>query len=149
MLWFQRTDFLGPPHPHLDILFGEAKSFGKDVFRQEDVDKMKWLAEVFPGSVLVFAAMKEVESFTKEEISCIKELAEWGREYDKEKGQTRAPVIMLTGTELLTLLSLEHLWKEKGGKHEALIESVQGRINNPRVLANLTQQLYLGMPSYD
>lgn len=149
MLWLQRTDFFGPPHPPLDILFGEAKSFGKDVFRQKDVDKMKRLAEVFPGSALVFAAMKEIASFSKEEISCIKELAEWGREFDKEKEKSRAPVIMLTGTELLTLLSLEDLWKGKGGKHEALIESAKGRINNPKVLANLTQQLYLGMPSYD
>lgn len=149
MLWLQRTVFLGPPHPPLDILFGEAKSFGKDAFKQEDVDKMRLLAEVFPGSILVFAAMKEVESFSKEEISCIKELAEWGREFDKEKGKTRAPVIVLTGTELLTLSSLEDLWKEKGGKHEALIESARGRINNPKVLANITQQLYLGMPSYD
>lgn len=149
MLWLQRTDFSGPPHPPLDILFGEAKSFGMDVFRQEDVEKMKWLAEEFPGSVLVFAAMKEIELFSNEEISCIKELAEWGRDFDKARGKTRAPVIILTGSELLTLLSLEDLWKGKGGKHKAVIESAQGSVNNPKVLADLTQQLYLGMPSYE
>ena len=41
-----------------ETIFGEVKSFGRrgeDVFEQDDVDKMKLLAEEFPGSILVFA----------------------------------------------------------------------------------------------
>ena len=58
-------------------------------------------------------------------------------------------MIVLTGTELFTLMFLENSWKEKGGKHRDLIEQGGVRTDNLRVLADLTQQLYLGMPSYD
>ena len=81
-------------------MFGEAKSFGKEVFKQDDVDNMKLLAESFPGSILVFATMKE--ELSEEEIDRIRKLAYWGRGYDKERRQTRAPVIVLTGTELFS-----------------------------------------------
>ena len=130
-------------------MFGEAKSFGKGAFKQGDVDKMKSLAETFPGSTLVFAAMKETMDFYKSEINRIKELAEWGREYDEDRQQSRAPVIILTGTELFTEYSLEMSWEGKGGMHKDLIGPARGRTDNLRVLADLTQQLYLGMPSYD
>ena len=35
-----------------------------------------------------------------------------------------------------------------GGRHAQLIESAWIRVDNLRVLADLTQQLYLNMPSY-
>ena len=149
MLWYQRSQFFEPDHP-TETVFGEAKSFGKAAFKKSDVDNMKLLAQRFPDSILVFATMREGTELSKGEINRIKKLAAWGREYDKEKGQTRAPVIVLTGTELFTAYSLEDSWKEKGGKHKTLIESprVRARIDNLRVLADLTQELYLGMPPY-
>lgn len=55
---------------------------------------------------------------------------------------------MLTGTELFTPHDLDLSWKEKGGKHEQLIKPAWVRIDNLRVMADFTQQLYLGMPSY-
>ena len=149
ILWNQRKQMFGTDHP-TEIVFGEAKSFGRDAFKQIDIDKMKLLAESFPGSILVFATMKEAEELTREEISRIRKLAEWGREYDKERKQSRAPVIMLTGTELFTAHYLSSAWKEKGGKHEKLIKPawVSVRLHNLRILADLTQQLYLDMSSY-
>ena len=149
ILWHQRKDVFGLDFP-TETVFGEAKSF-KRIFEQDDIDKMKQLAKVFPSSILVFAALKEGEDFSKEEIERLKELAEWGREYDEEREQSRAPVIILTGTELFTEYSLEESWKEKGGKHKQLIElpAISARLDNLRILADLTQQLYLGMPSYD
>lgn len=147
ILWYQRKQMFGTDYP-TEIVFGETKSFGKDVFKDEDINKMKTLVESFPGAVLVFATMKEAGELSKEEIGRIRRLAEWGREYDKEKDQTRAPVIMLTGTELFVDLSLEYAWKEKGGKHAQLISPGWVRVDNLRVLADLTQQLYLDMPSY-
>jgi hypothetical protein len=133
-----------------EIVFGEAKSFGKDVFREKDVNNAKYLAQRFPGAILVFATMKESTDISKEEVARLRKLAEWGRAYDKEKDQTRAPVIILTGTELFCAHSLEDAWKEKGGKHAQLIAPVYMavRLDNLRILADLTQQLYLGMPSY-
>ncbi len=147
LIWYQRTQMFGQDHP-TDMIFGEAKSFAKSAFKKDDVDKMKLLVETFPGSILVFATMREAKDITQGEINRIKELAEWGREYDKERQQTRAPVIVLTETELFSDYSLRASWKEKGGRHKMLIEQEWARTDNLRVLADLTQQLYLGMPSY-
>lgn len=149
ILWSQRRQMFGNDHS-TEMVFGEAKSFGKDAFKQDDIDTMKLLAQSFPGAILVFATIKEAGEMLQEEISRIKKLAEWGREYDKERKQSRAPVIILTGTELFTSYHLDIEWKEKGGKHQELIKHILGgRIDNLRMLANLTQQLYLGMPSYE
>src|SRR3989338_1866187 len=147
ILWYQRKQMFDTDYP-TEIVFGETKSFGKDVFKEENVNNAKLLAEAFPGAVLVFATMKESSDISKEEVSRLKKLAEWGREYDKEKDQTRAPVIILTGTELFAAHSLEDTWKEKGGKHVQLISPGWVRVDNLRVLADLTQQLYLNMPTY-
>ena len=146
MLWYQREETLALNYP-TEIVFGEAKSFGKEAFTPEDVNKMKMLAQAFPGSILVFATMKE--ELSQEEIKRIRKLAQWGRVYIKDRKQTRAPVIVLTGTELFTEMFLEESWKANGGKHKRLIELGRDRTNNLRVLADLTQQLYLGMRSYD
>lgn len=112
---------------------------------------MKQLAETYLSSILVFAALKDVADFSKKEIERLKELAQWGREYDHDRQQSRAPVIILTGTELFTEYSLEESWEEKGGMHERLIKSaaIRARLDNLRILADLTQQLYLRMPSYE
>lgn len=149
ILWNQRKQIFGNDYP-TEIVFGETKSFGREAFKQDDVDKMKLLAESFPGSILVFGTMKEATELSQEEIAHIRKLAEWGREYDRERKQSRAPVIMLTGTELFTAYYLNETWKEKGGDHKRLIENawMSVRLNNLRILADLTQQLYLGMPSY-
>lgn len=146
MLWYQREETLALNYP-TEIVFGEAKSFGKEVFTPHDVNKMKLLAKTFPGSTLVFATMKE--ELSQKEINRIRKLAEWGRGYDRDRKQTRAPVIVLTGTELFAEMSLEESWKEKRGRHKNLIGLGYVRTENLRVLANLTQQLYLGMPCYD
>ena len=149
ILWYQRKQMFGTDYP-TEIVFGETKSFGKDAFKDENINNAKLLAQTFPGAVLVFATMKESDDISKEEITRLKKLAEWGREYDKEKDQARAPVIVLTGTELFTPHSIEDSWKEKGGKHAQLISTayVSTRLDNLRIIADLTQQLYLGMPSY-
>ena len=148
MLWYQHRQIAGPDYPP-ETVFGEAKSFGKVAFKKRDVDNMKLLAQKFPGSILVFATMREGKDLSKGEINRIKKLAEWGREYDEERKYTQAPVIVLTGTELFATDSLKSTWNDKGGKHKDLIESPRTRIYNLRVLADLTQQLYLGMPPYE
>ena len=124
-----------------ETVFGEAKSFRR--FGQTDVSNMKLLAKKFPGSILVFATMRE--ELSRSEINRIKELAEWGREYDKERKQTRAPVIVLTGTELFTTGFLSTSWKERGGKHKDLESQTSLGTPNLRILANFTQHLYLDM----
>ena len=99
-----------------ETVFGEAKSFGKVAFKKSNVDNMKLLAQRFPGSILVFATMREGTELSKGEINRIKKLAEWGRKYGEEREQTRAPVIVLTGTELFTADSLEFSMGRKRGE---------------------------------
>ena len=147
ILWRQSKEFRGNDYP-TEVVFGEAKSFGKDAFKADDVTKMKRLAEAFPGCILVFATLKEAADLSPKEIEYIKKLAQWGREYDKERKQARAPVIMLTGTELLTAANLRMAWENKGGKHKDLISPPWVTNANLRTLADHTQQLYLGLPSY-
>jgi hypothetical protein len=157
ILWYQRKRHLETDYP-TELIFGEAKSFRgenveekkfiKDAFQQDDVDRMKKLAIRFPGSVLVFATMKHPNELSPNEIYRIAKLAAWGREFVKERNQTRAPVIMLTGMELFASHSLRETWRKAGGKHARMLELAGIELDSLRVFADLTQQLYLGMPSY-
>ena len=85
------------------------------------------------------------DELSQGEIGRIKKLAEWGREYDKKRRQTRAPVIVLTGTELFTTGYLSTSWEEKGGKYKELASHTSLGTSNLRILANFTQYLYLDM----
>jgi hypothetical protein len=109
---------------------------------------LKKLAVRFPGSILVFATMKQATELSTDEITRIATLAEWGREYISERRQSRAPVIVLTGTELFASYSIHEAWEKVGGRHAEIAKSGWIRTENLRVLADLTQQLYLHMPSY-
>lgn len=157
ILWYQRRVLFGNDHP-TDLVFGEAKSFRgetseakrakKDAFQADDIERMKKLAIRFPGSILVFSTMKKAEELSTGEVARITKLAEWGREYIRDRQRTRAPVIVLTGTELFASHSLQETWKQKEGQHAQLIGAGWVRTDNLRVLADMTQQLYLNMPAY-
>lgn len=147
VLWYQRKRMFGTNHP-TEIVFGEAKSFGKDVFTDQDIARMKRLAEMFPGAILVFATMKNADELSKGEVERLRKLAQWGRQYNSDAKRTRAPVIILTGLELFADWSVGKAWKDKGGSHAALVGPAYVTLENLRWLADFTQQLYLGMPSY-
>lgn len=151
ILWTQKEEVLGLNKP-TNIVFGEAKSFAQDAFKDSDITKMKLLAETFPKSILVFATMKEHEEFSKDEIIRLKKLAEWGREYNSKTKERRAHIMILTGLELFIedYAGLSSAWENKGGKHQELISAytVKYNLNNLELLAELTQQVYLDMPLY-
>ncbi|MGO6667968.1 hypothetical protein ACCS43_21795 [Rhizobium ruizarguesonis] len=148
ILWYQRKETLGNDYP-TEAIFGEVKSFGREVFTQDDVDRMKILAERFPGSVIVFSTMKEQSELSVQEIVRVRRLASWGREYvPQQQRRSRAPVIMLTGTELFTENNLRSEWKAKGGKHAEIVAHGWVTVDNLRHLADYTQQLYLGLEPY-
>lgn len=92
--------------------------------------------------------MKQAEQLSKDEVARIAGFAEWGREYILERQKTRAPVIVLTGTELFAAYSLHEAWEKVGGRHAQIAESGWISTENLRVLADLTQQLYLNMTPY-
>ncbi|MBB5535054.1 hypothetical protein [Rhizobium giardinii] len=148
ILWYRRNQTFGNDYP-TEAIFGEVKSFGREAFTQDDVDRMKVLAERFPGSIIVFSTMKEASELSPQEIARLRKLASWGREYlPRQQRRSRAPVIVLTGTELFTAHYLKSEWEAKGGKHAEIVAHGWVRMDNLRYLADYTQQLYLGMESY-
>jgi hypothetical protein len=100
------------------------------------------VAEKFPGAFIVFATLKDELSET--EKSSIGELAMQGR-VGLENGKPRSPVIVLTETELFASWDLARAWKGKGGQH-ARFADPSVHLDNLWTLAQLTQQLYLGLP---
>lgn len=118
------------------ILFGECKSYG--LFKSKDFQRMRCLAETFPGAILVFSTLRE--SLTKEEIAALTRLAKFGRKYWKAERPVN-PVLILTGAELLTWERPPLCWDE----------DLQKRFQNVHSLmehCNASQQIYLGLPSW-
>jgi hypothetical protein len=143
-LWYQRErSFDRDEEPVL--VFGETKSFATECFKNEDVTRMAKLAERFPGAFLVFATMKD--SLSDNEREDIGGLTRWGREL-LDDGRPRAPVIVLTGTEIFAHWHIQTAWKNRGGMHAQLIAHPSVRLDNLWTFADLTQQVYLGLPDW-
>lgn len=141
VFWYQRDHSAeGDEEPLL--VFGEAKSFAVRSFEQKDVERMARLAEAFPGAFLVLATLKE--SLSEDEKASIGKLALSGRALLKD-GRQRAPVIVLTGMELFSEWNIRHTWDGAGGQHKQFAAPYL-ELDNLWNLANVTQQLYLGLP---
>jgi hypothetical protein len=140
--WYRRRAMFGRNEEPV-LVFGEAKSFAAEGFKSVDIDRMAKLAEKFPGAFIVFATLKD--DLSDAEKSSIGALAIQGRA-PLENGRPQSPVIMLTGTELFASWGLGQAWKEKGGQHARFAEPAGVRLDNLWILAELTQQLYLGLP---
>jgi hypothetical protein len=142
-LWYQRGRLLDLPDEPV-LIFGEAKSFAATSFKVEDVDRMRTLAAKFPGAFLAFTTLKDgLSGAEKEEIG---KLATWGREALAD-GRPRAPVIVLTGIELFAPWNIGQSWKQHGGQQAKFGEMRHLRLNNLWTLADVTQQLYLELPT--
>ena len=142
--WYSRERMLGlSEEPYFVV--GESKSFAIDAIGEVDVSRLKTIGKVLPGTVLVFSVLKE--DLSDQEKKRIGRLALWGRE-TTSGGRWRAPVIVLTGTELFASHSVEDEWKERGGRRQTLTEPGYVRMDNLETLADLTQQVYLDLPAY-
>lgn len=126
------------------VVFGETKSFGSEVFQEKDINRLKLMAEKFPGSFVVFAAMKK--ELSKEEIVRIRKFAEWGRIL-QPNGEPRALAIVLTGVELFANWKVSDAWKDHGGRHTDAVKHPSVHIDDLWTFAELTQDLYLGLPA--
>ena len=141
--WYRRNDWFEGEEETVTV-FGEAKSFGEKCFHAKDIQRMCQVAHLFPGAFLVFAALKD--TLHEEEKAMIAKLARWGRE-PLDDGRPRAPVIVLTGTELFTSWRIEQNWKKLEGKRKQFADAGHIRIDNLWTLADCTQQVYLDLPS--
>lgn len=124
------------------IVHAECKSFNS--FKQDDIKRMKVLANEFPGSALIFATFKETLSAA--EIILIKAMAQSQRS-KRIRGQANSPVIVLTGTELFSSNGAPECWRKKGGDYEKF-GGGGGEWSDLFSIADATQQLYLGLPGW-
>ncbi len=142
--WYRR-EWLDSVRDEPVFAIGEAKSFAEEAIHREDVTRLRVIASKLPGSFLVFAVLKD--ALSEAEKNRVARLALWGRT-PLPDGRPRAPVIVLTGTEVFADQSVTDAWKQKGGRHAQLASHASIRLDNLRTLSDLTQQLYLGLPSY-
>jgi hypothetical protein len=142
--WFRRDRFFDESDEPV-LALGEAKSFAKDAFGPEDVRKLDALSAQFPGAFLVVSKLGT--SFSHKEKRRLQQLALRGR-IPLDSGLPRGPVIVLTGVELFADWSIEREWKKRGGAHADLVKPAWRRLDNLWTLADVTQQLYLDLPSY-
>ena len=141
-LWYQRREILALEEEPV-LVFGEAKSFAVQSFKDDDLEQMRKLADKFPGAFLVFATLKDsLSDVEKEEIG---RLATWGRERLAD-GRPRAPVIVFTGVELFSTWHIEQSWKDLGGQWAKFVALPSVHLDNLWTLAEITQQIYLGLP---
>ena len=143
--WYQR-ERIGSRRDEPLFLVGEAKSFAKNSFSEEDIHRLKVVGEKMPGTFLVLATLKS--ELSGAERGRIEHLTKWGR-FPRDSGQTRNPVIVLTSTELFAHHGIEEAWRKTNDKRNTLIQSGPVRVDNLHTLADLTQQAYLELQPTD
>lgn len=116
------------------LLFGECKTYGN--FEAKDIARMRELAEIFPGAVLVFSTLRD--SLTKKEIASIGKIARAGRRPWKADRSVN-PVLVLTGNELFDWRRPPLCWPEA---QREKFSHVHGFLD----LCDATQQMYLNLP---
>ncbi|MCL5036545.1 MAG: hypothetical protein M1269_05430 [Chloroflexi bacterium] len=115
-LFFQDSKF---GRSKIELIFGECKSFNR--FKKKDIERMLFVSHNFPGSILVFSTLNN--SLTEKEKKLIRPLVNQARK-NRKKGRPYNQILILTGTELLSILGQPHY------------DSLNG-------LCNDTQKLYL------
>ena len=142
VVWHSRRSVNGNSRPILVV--GEAKSLGKgDLIQDTDVKKMKEIGAKLPGSIIAMSVLKE--EFSKSEKIRLRRLVRWGRRLNAE-GECTNPVLLLTGTELMSQRPLRNAWRGKGG---AYAEFANRYIEDLPSVADATVKIYLGLPSFE
>ena len=143
-LWYQSARMSNRKEEPVFVA-GEAKSFAGNAIGSRDVNRLKRLAVKVPGAFLTFAVLKD--NLARQEKETIAKLALWGRSPLRD-GTHRAAVIVLTANELFAQHHVREAWKKLGGKHAEMVTPAGVWFDNLWTLADLTQQLYLGISSY-
>lgn len=124
------------------LIFGECKTY--KIFTNENINRMKQIADAFPGSVIVFCTLRP--TLSNREKTSIAKLARKGRNFFKAE-QWMNPILILTGIELFSDFGPPDCWKDKGEPYSKFAESYRG-YNGIQELCDVTQQMHLGMESY-
>lgn len=137
--WHGQDNFSPASHDPVTLV-GECKSFAAESFKPTDVARLRELATMLPGSILIAATLKD--DFSPTETKALRALAKWG--WTKLQP---SPLIVLTGQELFAERPLVNAWKDSGGTRAETAEQRQGHIFDLVALADATQQAVLGMSS--
>jgi hypothetical protein len=107
------------------------------------VAKLRAVATKLPEAVIVIAVLRN--HFTAAEKETLAKFVAWGRRVNVY-GEPTNPVLLLTSNELTLDYDLSSTWKALGGLHAKFADYEHSRtLSN---LADATQQIYLGMPSF-
>jgi hypothetical protein len=132
-------------HRPPQLIIGEAKSLGQgELITASALAKLKTVAAKLPEAVIVIAALRD--HFTAAEKAILKKFVAWGRRVNVY-GEPTNPALLLTSHELTMVHHLSWTWKALGGQHAKFAD-----YEHTRTLFNFadaTQQIYLGMPSFD
>jgi hypothetical protein len=127
-----------------EFIIGEAKSGGKgQLIKPRDLTKLKAVAHKLPDSIVVISVLRD--HFLRSEKNLLKKFVTWGRRLN-EYGQPTNPMVLLTQHELLMEHHLSDTWEKLGDPHQKY--SGRESTRNLRNLADATQRIYLGMPSF-
>lgn len=124
------------------VVHAECKTF--NTFESRDGDRMKDLADAFPGAVLIFATLNA--SLQMSEIRIIVSIALAQRK-KRLRGLPNSPVVVLTGIELFSSRGIRECWEGRTGLYEKFQKHSIDFSDLP-LLADATQQLYLGLPAW-
>lgn len=137
--WHRGGRMLNEERDEPQLVFGEAKSFGRNAINDDAVASLRKIAERFPGAVLVVSTLREPGELTLAEIARLRALAFWGRE--KDDGEPGNPLIVLTAVELFAEHGVRSAWEQLDGEK---IHSVYD-FHDLHTLSDLTLERYLGL----
>jgi hypothetical protein len=127
-----------------EIIIGEAKSMGKgQLIKLHDLAQLKAVAAKVPGAVIVVSVLRD--RFLPAEKRILEPFVKWGRRANAD-GEPTNPVVLLTSNELMFDFLLQSTWKDLGGEHAKF--GTYDHTRNMRSIADATQQIYLGLPSF-
>ena len=136
-LFFQASKF---GSTKTELIFAECKTYNH--FEKEDTERMVFLADQFPGAILVFSTLQK--ALTEKEKRLLRPVVNRGRRYWKYERPFN-PVLILTGIELFSRWKPPpQCWEDVVGKHATFAKDYMVR-RDLLQLCDATQQLYLDM----
>jgi hypothetical protein len=127
-----------------EIILGEAKSVGKSqLIKADDLAKLKAVAAKLPGVIVVISVLRD--HFLPSEKRILEPFVKWGRRLNNDREPTN-PVVLLTSNKLMFDNFLSATWEDLGGEYKKF--ATYDHTRNMRSVADATQQIYLGLPSF-
>lgn len=126
-----------------EVIFFECKTLNE--FERKDIQRMHFVASKFPGSVIVFATLKDKLSLKERKL--LIPFVKKSRKYWKEDRPIN-PVLILTRNELFSYWGPPLCWKGLGGNFTKFEDSHINVLGDLLNFCDVSQQIYLDMESW-